>query len=494
MAYASKAEAALEVITKSTLFNEKGYIGGSWVSAKDNKTFPVYNPATDKPIANIADFGTADFQNAISRSQDAFKKFRTTTEHERSRILHKFAALIRSNASLLAQILTIENGKTIAEAEGEVEYGASFMTWFAEEAIRSYGDIIPSQHAGSTNFVVRQPIGVCAIIAPWNFPIAMITRKLGPALAAGCTVVIKPPSETPLCTLALMALAIEAGVPTDVIQVVPTRDRSAVAELYTNPIVKKVSFTGSTNVGKLITEKAAGTMKKVSMELGGNAPYIVFDDADLEKAIEGVVACKYRCSGQTCVCANRLFVQKGIHDKFVAALVERVKTFKVGSGLDRSVTHGPLINEAAVTKVRSHIDDAVSKGAKLVIGGQARTDLGKCYIDPAILTGVTTDMLVARDETFGPLAPIFAFDTVDDVIEMANDTEFGLAGYFFSQNLETVWRVARELEVGMVGVNTGKISAAEAPFGGIKESGLGKEGSKYGLSEFQILKNITLNV
>ena len=368
------------------------------------------------------------------------------------------------------------------------------MTWFAEEAIRSYGDIIPSQHAGSTNFVVQQPIGVCAIIAPWNFPIAMITRKLGPALAAGCTVVIKPPSETPLCTLALMALAIEAGVPTDVIQVVPTRDRSAVAELYTNPIVKKVSFTGSTNVGKLITEKAAGTMKKVSMELGGNAPYIVFDDADLEKAIEGVVACKYRCSGQTCVCANRLFVQKGIHDKFVAALVERVKTFKVGSGLDRSVTHGPLINEAAVTKVRSHIDDAVSKGAKLVIGGQARTDLGKCYIDPAILTGVTTDMLVARDETFGPLAPIFAFDTVDDVIEMANDTEFGLAGYFFSQNLETVWRVARELEVGMVGVNTGKISAAEAPFGGIKESGLGKEGSKYGLSEFQILKNITLNV
>lgn len=319
--------------------------------------------------------------------------------------------------------------------------------------------------------------------------------KLGPALAAGCTVVIKPPSETPLCTLALTYLAKQAGIPANAIQVVPTRDRHAITELYTNPIVKKVSFTGSTPVGKLITAAAAGTMKKVSMELGGNAPYIVFDDADLTQAVDGVLVCKFRCSGQTCVCANRIYVQRGIHDRFVEALLERMRSFKVGSGLDPAVTHGPLVNRAAVAKVRAHIDDAISKGAKLVVGGKvpdSGSETRGYFIEPTLLTGVTQSMLVAKDETFGPLAPVIAFDTVEEVIAMANDTEFGLAGYFFANDLRKIWKVALALEVGMVGVNTGKISAAEAPFGGIKESGLGKEGSMYGLAEFQVMKNITL--
>lgn len=480
-----------ESISNTALLRESGFIGGDWVSG--TKTFPVYDPATDNVIANIADLGVDEFSQAIQHANTAFKEFRRTSEHQRSRLLHQFAALIRSNAKDLAIILTLENGKTLSEAQGEVEYGASFISWFAEEAIRSYGTIIPSQHSGSTNFVIRQPIGPCAVIAPWNFPIAMITRKIGPAIAAGCTIVVKPPSETPLSALALAALAQEAGIPPNVVQVVPSRNRAAVAELYTNPLIKKVSFTGSTGVGKFITEKAAGTMKKVSMELGGNAPYIVFNDADLEKAVEGVIACKFRCSGQTCVCANRLFVQRGIHDAFVEALTKRMSQFKVGSGMDPTVTHGPLVNQAAVAKVMSHIDDAISQGAKLITGGRVRDDLGSCFIEPALLIGVTSEMAVARDETFGPLAPIFAFDTIDDVIQAANDTEFGLAGYFFSNDLNTIWRVARELEVGMVGVNTGKISAAEAPFGGVKESGYGKEGSMFGLAEYQIVKNVTLN-
>ncbi|KFA68587.1 hypothetical protein S40285_06662 [Stachybotrys chlorohalonatus IBT 40285] len=481
-----------EAIDHADLFQEKGFIGGQWVSGSN--TFPVIDPSNNQIIANVANLGVEDFRTAINDAGETFKFFRLTTEHERSKLLHKYAALIRANAKDLAVILTMENGKTVAEAEGEVEYGASFISWFAEEAVRSYGDIIPSRHPGSTNFVVRQPVGVCGIIAPWNFPIAMITRKLGPALAAGCTVVIKPPSETPLCALALAKLAVVAGFPAGAIHVVPTRDRNAVTELYTNPAVKKISFTGSTIVGKLITAQAAGTMKKVSMELGGNAPYIVFDDADLTKAVDGVLACKFRCSGQTCVCANRLYVQRGIHDKFIEALLNKMRTFKVGPGLDRSVTHGPLINKAAVEKVQSHINDAVDKGAKLVYGGRIPEGLQGHFIEPALLTGVTSTMVVASEETFGPLAPVFAFDTVNEVIQMANDTEFGLAGYFFSNNLKTIWRIATELEVGMVGVNTGKISAAEAPFGGVKESGLGKEGSKYGLAEFQVLKNITLNM
>ena len=474
----------------NSLIHEEAFIGGKWVSGPS--TFPVYDPATNGIIANIANLGASDFTTAIEHAQNEFKTFKNTSETDRAKMLHAWAALIRKHSKDLGVLLTMENGKTLAEAEGEVEYGASFITWFAEEAIRSYGDVIPSQHKGSANLVLKQPIGVCGIIAPWNFPIAMITRKLGPAIAAGCTAVVKPPSETPLCTLAITALAVEAGIPPNVIQVVTTRNRKAVEILYTHPLVKKVSFTGSTSVGKLITEKAAGTMKKVSMELGGNAPYIVFDDADLDLAVDGVLACKFRCSGQTCVCANRLYVQKGIHDKFVEKLLEKVKGFKIGSGLDPTVTHGPLVNRAGVTKTKQHIDDAVSKGAKLLVGGKVRDDMDGYFIEPALLTGATQEMLVAKEETFGPLAPVFKFESEEEVVEMANDTEFGLAGYFFSNDLRRVWRVAKALEVGMVGVNTGKISAAESPFGGIKESGLGKEGSKYGLAEFQVMKSITL--
>jgi len=472
----------------SSILRDKSFIGGEWVGS--NSTFPVYDPATNEVIANIANLTTKDFTTAIEHANTAFKLFKNTQETARAKMLHAWAALIRQHAKDLGTILTMENGKTLAEAEGEVEYGASFITWFAEEAVRSYGDVIPSRHLGSANLVVRQPIGVCGIIAPWNFPIAMITRKLAPAIAAGCTVVVKPPSETPLCTLALTALAVQAGIPPNVIQVVTTKDRNAVTELYTHPLIKKVSFTGSTGVGKMITEKAAKTMKKVSMELGGNAPYIVFNDADVDIAVAGVLACKFRCSGQTCVCANRLYVQSGIHDEFVEKLKVRMAGFKIGSGLDPSVTHGPLINDAAVKKTKEHIDDAVSKGAMLVVGGKSPDAVGY-LIEPALLIGVNSKMLVAREETFGPLAPLFKFETEDDVVAQANDTEFGLAGYLFSNDLRKVWRVANALEVGMVGVNTGVISACEAPFGGIKESGLGKEGSKYGLAEFQVIKNIT---
>jgi len=486
----SHPQSLKEAIQNLSLIKDKAFIGGDWIDGPG--TFPVYDPATDKVIANVSNLESKHFSTAIEFAHAEFHSFKNTQETERAKLLHAWAALIRKNSKDLGILLTLENGKTLAEAEGEVEYGASFITWFAEEAVRSYGDVIPSQHKGSANLVLRYPIGVCGIIAPWNFPIAMITRKLAPALAAGCTVVVKPPSETPLCTLALTALAIEAGFPPNVIQVVTTRDRSAVETLYTHPLVKKISFTGSTGVGKLITQKAAGTMKKVSMELGGNAPYIVFDDADLDIAVDGVLACKFRCSGQTCVCANRLYIQKGIHDAFVKALLDRMAKFQIGSGLNPSVTHGPLVNKAAVTKTRAHIDDAISKGAKLLFGGQVRTEMGSCFIEPAIMTGVTQEMLVAKEETFGPLAPIFTFESEEEVVSMANDTEFGLAGYFFSNNLRRVWRVAGALEVGMVGVNTGKISACESPFGGIKESGLGKEGSKYGLAEFQVMKSVTL--
>lgn len=482
-------ESIKAALKDSSLLYEKAFVGGEWVSG--SSTFPVYDPATNKVIANIPNLITKDFTTAIEHAHTAFKTFSNTQETVRAKMLHGWAALIRQHAKDLAVLLTMENGKTLAEAEGEVEYGASFITWFAEEAVRSYGDVIPSRHDGSTNLVIRQPIGVCGIIAPWNFPIAMITRKLAPAIAAGCTVVVKPPSETPLSTLALTALAVQAGIPPNVIQVVTTRDRNAVTELYTHPLVKKISFTGSTGVGKLITQRAAETMKKVSMELGGNAPYIVFDDSDINIAVDSVLACKFRCSGQTCVCANRLYVQSGTHDVFVKKLQERMSMFKVGSGLDPSVTHGPLVNAAAVQKTKEHIDDAVSKGAKLVVGGTS-PESEAYLIEPALLTGVTSEMMVAREETFGPLAPVFKFDTEEDVIEQANNTEFGLAGYFFSNNLRQIWRVAKALEVGMVGVNTGTISACEAPFGGIKESGLGREGSKYGLAEFQVMKNITL--
>ncbi len=472
------------------LIKEQAFIGGQWVWG--NTTFPVYDPATNKTIANVANMQLKDFQAAIDHAYTEFKIFSKTTEYTRAQILRKWAALILMHADDLSRLLSLENGKTLPEAKAEVTSSAAMVSWFAEEAVRSYGDVIPSSFPKSNIVVVRQPIGVCGIIAPWNFPLAMITRKVAPAIAAGCTVVIKPPSETPLSALALTHLGIEAGLPANALQVVTTKDRKAAEEIYTNPKVKKISFTGSTGVGKIITQIAAGTMKKISMELGGNSPFIVFDDADVDAAIEELMGCKYRCSGQTCICANRVFVQRGVSESFLEKLSSRVSKLTVGSPFDPSVTNGPLVNKAAVTKVRSLIDDALDKGAKLVTGGRVREDLGGNFIEPAILTNITGAMAVAKEEIFGPLMPVIVFDDEEKMVEMANDTEFGLAGYFFSSNYQRVWRTAMALEVGMVGVNTGRLAEAGAPFGGVKESGYGKEGSKYGLAEYQVLKSVTM--
>lgn len=400
--------------------------------------------------------------------------------------------ILATNNWIVAKILSLENGKTLSEAKGEVAYAASFVSWFAEEAVRSYGDVIPSSYQSTTALTFKEPVGVCGIITPWNFPAAMITRKIAPAFAAGCSVVIKPPSETPFTAIALVKLALEAGFPPDIVHVVPTKDRNASLELATHPKVKKISFTGSTNVGKMLTKLAAGTMKRVSMELGGNAPFIVFDDADIVKAVEGALICKFRSSGQTCVCANRLYVHKDVLEDFTQRLICRVQSFKLGRGIDEGITHGPLVNAAAVEKVKSHVEDAIEKGGQLRYGGAVPADTSGYFYQPTIITNANKDMLLATDETFGPLAAIFAFSSEDKVIEMANDTEFGLAGYFFSENINRVLRVAQRLECGMVGVNTGLISAVETPFGGVKESGIGREGSKYGLGEYQNIKAVTI--
>lgn len=391
----------------------------------------------------------------------------------------------------MSVILSLENGKTLAEAEGEITYAASFVAWFAGEASRSYGHSIPSSMPHTTLVSITEPVGVCGIITPWNFPAAMITRKVAPAFAAGCAVVIKPPSETPFTALALTKLAERAGIFPGILHVLPTKDRSAATQLATSPLVNKISFTGSTAVGKMLATLAAGTLKKMSLELGGNAPFIVFDDADLDLAVEGAMICKFRCSGQTCVCANRLFVQKGVVQEFTRKLVEAVSKLKMGTGLDPATTQGPLVNEAAVKKVVEHIEDGIAKGARLELGGKRPEGPGY-FCEPTILTGVRGDMSVAQDETFGPLAAIFEFQTEAEAISLANNTPFDLAGYLFSRDIGRCTRVSQKLQVGMVGINTGKISAAEAPFGGVKESGFGREGSLYGLSEYQVIKSITI--
>jgi succinate-semialdehyde dehydrogenase/glutarate-semialdehyde dehydrogenase len=388
-------------------------------------------------------------------------------------------------------ILSLENGKTLAEAEGEIVYAASFVSWFAEEATRAYGHTIPSSIPHTKLESVKEPVGVCGIITPWNFPAAMITRKVAPAFAAGCAVVIKPPSETPFTALALAKLAERAGIFPGILHVCPTKDRNAASELATSPLVNKISFTGSTGVGKVLAKLATETLKKVSLELGGNAPFIVFEDADLDLAVEGAMICKFRCSGQTCVCANRLFVQKSVVPEFTRELVQAVAKLKMGPGLDPTTTQGPLVNEAAVTKVLDHINNGIAKGAKVEYGGK-RPHRPGFFCEPTVLSGVTADMKVAQDETFGPLAAIFEFDTEEEVIQLANDTPFGLAGYFFSRDVSRCARVSRKLQVGMVGINTGKITAAEAPFGGVKESGYGREGSLYGMDEYQVIKSITV--
>ncbi|MGS5087637.1 NAD-dependent succinate-semialdehyde dehydrogenase [Hydrogenophaga sp. A37] len=464
-------------------------VDGQWVSG--TAFIEVTNPATGAVIASVPRLGAAETRLAIEGANRAWPAWRARTAKERSAVLAQWYALIMANQDDLALIMTSEQGKPLAEARGEIAYAASFIQWFSEEAKRVYGDTIPAPVASQRIVVTKEPIGVCAAITPWNFPAAMITRKAGPALAAGCTMVVKPASQTPLTALALAVLAERAGVPAGVLSVVTGSARDVGDELADNPLVRKLSFTGSTEVGRSLMARTAATVKKVSMELGGNAPFIVFEDADLDAAVEGAIVSKYRNAGQTCVCANRLYVHSKVYDAFAAKLALAVAQLKVGSGVDADVRIGPLIDDKAVQKVEQHIADAVSKGAKLLTGGQ-RHGLGQSFFEPTILSDVTQDMLVAREETFGPLAPLFRFETEDEVVAMANDTEFGLASYFYARDLGRVWRVAERLEYGMVGVNTGLISNEVAPFGGVKQSGIGREGSHLGMDDYLVVKYINM--
>ncbi|TQS33407.1 hypothetical protein Golomagni_06250 [Golovinomyces magnicellulatus] len=477
-----------------SLFKENAvYINGQWQPAKSGKTFKVHDPASGDLVGTSAECSADDTNSAIQAAVDAFATFRTKTGRERAKLLRKWYDLMVENSEDIAKLITWENGKPLADAKGEAAYAASFFEWFSEEAPRVYGDTIPATVPGNRVWTVKEPVGVCGLITPWNFPAAMITRKIGPALAAGCTVVCKAPGETPFTALALAELAHRAGIPKGVVNIVTSLENTPeVGEtLTTHPKVKKVSFTGSTGVGKLLMKQSSSTLKKLSLELGGNAPFIVFDDADVDAAVAGAIASKFRSSGQTCVCANRIYVQEGIYEEFTRKFVETVNGFKVGPGFGEGVTHGPLIHDRAVTKVDAHVHDAVSKGAKLLAGGQKIPELGSNFFQPTVLRDMTVDMAIATEETFGPIAGLFPFKTEADVVEMANKAEVGLAGYFFANDLKRVHRVAEALEVGMVGVNTGIISDVAAPFGGVKESGFGREGSKYGIAEYQITKMIT---
>lgn len=476
------------------LLCESGYIDGKWVQAQNGEVFSVINPANGESLATVPDMGADDTVLAIQAAEAAWPEWRARTAKERAGILRRWFDLVMHHQEDLARLMTAEQGKPLAEARGEVGYGASFIEWFAEEAKRAYGDVIPGHGRDKRIIVIKQPIGVVAAITPWNFPLAMITRKVAPALAAGCPVVVKPAEDTPLSALALAVLAEEAGVPPGIFNIITCSKAHAPAvgeELTTNPVVRKVSFTGSTPVGKLLMRQASGTVKKVSLELGGNAPFIVFDDADLDAAVAGLMASKYRNTGQTCVCANRIYVQSGIHDAFVEKLKTAVSTLVVGAGLEGETQQGPLINQAALDKVKRHIADATAKGAKVVLGGGTHA-LGGTFFEPTILTGATQDMLVASEETFGPVAPLFQFETEEQAIAMANNTKFGLAAYFYSNDIRRIWHVAEALETGMIGINDGIISTEAAPFGGVKESGLGREGSRYGLDEFMELKYLCL--
>jgi succinate-semialdehyde dehydrogenase/glutarate-semialdehyde dehydrogenase len=469
------------------LFRQQCYVDGKWIDAPGKATITVTNPADGKTLGTVPKLGGAETRKAIEAANRAWPAWRAKTGKERAAILRRFYELMVENADDLAAIMTLEQGKPLAEAKGEVVYAASFMEWFGEEAKRVYGDTIPENVGGRRIVVTKEPIGVVACITPWNFPSAMITRKAGPALAAGCTVVCRPASQTPFSATALAEIAERAGVPAGVFNVVTGSAGEQGAELTGNPIVRKLSFTGSTEIGKLLMEQCAGTVKKMSLELGGNAPFIVFDDADLEAAVQGALASKYRNTGQTCVCANRLLVQDGVYDAFTKKLVAAVKKLKVGNGMEAGVTQGPLIDGKAVEKIEEHIADAVAKGGKVVTGGK-RHKLGGSFFEPTVVTGATSKMLVAREETFGPLAPVFRFKTEKDAIKMANDTEFGLAAYFYARDVGRVWRVAEALEYGIVGINEGIISTEVAPFGGVKESGVGREGSHHGIDEFLEVK------
>jgi len=479
----------IDTLKRPQLLEERCLIGGQWVEGAEK--IAVRNPATGEVIANVPRFGRAETTRAIEAAARAMPAWAGKTAKERAVILRRWFDLIIANTDDLASIMTAEQGKPLAEARGEVAYAASFIEWFAEEGKRAYGDVIPAHDKSMRLLVVKQPIGVTAAITPWNFPAAMITRKAGPALAAGCPMIIKPASATPLTALALCRLAEEAGVPPGILSCV-TGNAGEISDAFcSNPLVRKISFTGSTEIGRDLMANAARHITKLSLELGGNAPFIVFDDADLDAAVAGAMQSKFRNAGQTCVCANRLYVQDGIHDAFVERLSKAVGGLKIGNGFDEGVTIGPLINEGAVAKIQSHIDDALAKGATLTAGGR-RSDLGGSFFEPTIMTGMTSDMLVAKDETFAPLAPVFRFSDEAEVVRMANDTCFGLAAYFFARDLGKVWRVAEALEYGIVGVNTGLISTEVAPFGGVKESGLGREGSKYGIEDYLEIKYICM--
>jgi succinate-semialdehyde dehydrogenase/glutarate-semialdehyde dehydrogenase len=470
---------------------EAAYVNGAWISADSGKTLNVTDPATGETLGTVPNCGKAETARAIAAAEAALPAWRAKTAKERGRILHKLADIIERHAQPLGVLLTKEQGKSLTEAKGEVNFSAAYVRWFAEEAQRIYGDIIPSPWPGRRILVTKEPVGVVGAITPWNFPSSMIARKLGPALAAGCTIVIKPASQTPYSGLAWGALCEEAGIPAGVVNVLTGSASAIGGELTANPIVRKITFTGSTPIGKLLVEQSAKTLKKVSMELGGNAPFIVFDDADVDRAIEGAMIAKYRNSGQTCVCTNRFLVQAGIHDAFVAKLAKASDALHIGNGLEADVQQGPLIDIHAVEKVEEHIKDAVDKGAKLVTGGK-RHKLGGTFFEPTVLTDVTPDMMVAREETFGPLAPIFKFESEAEAVAMANDTEFGLASYFYTKDLARAFRVSEALKYGMVGVNEGLITTEVAPFGGVKESGMGKEGSKYGVEDYLDVKFVCM--
>ena len=474
-----------------SLFRQQCYLDGAWVDADGKATIPVVNPATGGMLGTIPRMGGAETKRAIAAADAALPAWRAKTAKERAAILRKWFDLMMANQDDLGAIMTAEQGKPLPEAKGEIAYAASFIEWFAEEGKRIYGDVIPTVAADRRLVVIKQPIGVCAAITPWNFPAAMITRKAGPALAAGCTMVLKPATQTPYSAFALAVLAERASVPKGVFSVLTGSSSEIGAELTASPVVRKLTFTGSTEVGARLMAQCAPTIKKLSLELGGNAPFIVFDDADVDAAVEGVMLSKYRNAGQTCVCANRLLVQDGVYDAFVEKLAAKVKALKVGNGTEAGVTTGPLIDEHAVAKVEEHVTDAVAKGARVVVGGK-RHALGGLFYEPTVLANVTTSMKVTNEETFGPVAPVFRFKTEQEAVQMANDTEFGLAAYFYARDIGRVWRVAEAIESGMVGINVGIISNEVAPFGGVKQSGLGREGSKYGIEEFLEVKYLCM--
>jgi len=475
----------------TSLLRSQCYVGGQWVNADSSETFDILNPATGEVVSTVPRFGADETRRAIERANAALPGWRAKTAKERSVILKKWHALILENLEDLALLITMEQGKPLSESQGEIAYASKFIEWFAEEAKRVYGDIIPSDEHDKRIMVIKQPIGVVGAITPWNFPAAMITRKCSPALAAGCTIVVKPDENTPLTAFALAELGERAGFPPGVINIVTGNPVAVGGALTSNPIVRKISFTGSTAVGKLLMEQCASTVKKVSLELGGNAPFIIFDDADIEQAVDGLMKSKFRNMGQTCVCANRIFVQDGIYDAFAKALVSEVEKLQLGPGLNEGVQQGPMINMQAVEKVEAHIADALDKGARIECGG-GRHELGGTYFQPTVLTGMNADMRSMREEIFGPMAPLFRFREEDEVIAMANNTQFGLAAYCYTRDLGRFFRVSEGLEYGIVGINTGMISNEMSPFGGVKESGIGREGSRYGIEDFVEIKYINV--